>query len=118
MLTSIDKNDSGRKSKTEEGDVLDGQLCFSNEISDDEKTEKFDNAQLIVHIGDLETSDTNVEIYSATCYNDGSSSGAVESLSTNKTARDGTKWEFMEFDLEARGRRADQNVLTEQSGCP
>ena len=85
-------------------------------MSDDEKTEQFDDAQPIVRIGDLQTSGTNVEIYSATCYNDDSGSGAAESSSTNETQRDGTKWEFMEFGLEARGRRAAQNVLTEQSG--
>ena len=62
MLTSIDKDDSGGKSETEEGDVLDCQLCSSDEMSDDEKTEQFDDAQPIVHIGDLQTSDTNVEI--------------------------------------------------------
>ena len=106
MLTSIDKDDSIGKSETEEGDVLDCQLCFSDEMSDDEKTEQFDDAQPIVHTGDLQTSDTNVEIYSATCYNDDYSSCAPESSSTNETARDGTKWEFMEFGLKARGRRA------------
>ena len=36
--------------------------------------------------------------------------------STHETARVGTKWEFMGFGVEARGRRADQNVVTEQSG--
>ena len=116
MLTSIDKDDSGGKSETEEGDVLDCQLCSSGEMSDDEKTEQFDNAQPIVHIDDLQTSDTNVEIYSATYYNDDSGSGAAKSSSTNETARDGIKWEFMEFGLKLRGRRAAQNVLTEQSG--
>ena len=116
MLTSIDKDDSGGKSETEENDVLDCQLFSSDEMSDNEKTEQFDNAQPIVHIGDLQTSDTNVEIYSATYYNDDSGSDAAESSSTNETARDGTKWEFMEFGLEARGRSAAQNVLTEQSG--
>ena len=115
MLTSIDKDDSGGKSETEEGDVLDCQLCSSDEMSDDEKTEQFDHAQPIVHMGALQTSDTNVEIYSATCYNDGYGSGAAENLSTNETARNGTKWEFMEFSLKARERRAAQNVLTEQS---
>ena len=78
MLTSIDKDDSGRKNETEEGDVLDCQLCSSDEMSDNEKTEQFDDAQPVVHIGDLQTSDTNVEIYSATCYNDDSDSGAPE----------------------------------------
>ena len=116
MLASIDKDDSGGKSETEEGDVLDCQLCFSDEMSDDEKTEQFDDAQPIVHIGDLQTSDTNVKIYSATCYNDDYGSCAAESSSTKETARDGTKWEFMDFGLKARGRRAAQNVLTEQSG--
>ena len=67
-------------------------------------------------IGDLQTSDTNVEIYSATCNNNDSGSGAAESSSTNETARDGTKWEFMEFGLEVGGRCAAQNVLIEQSG--
>ena len=79
MLTSIEKDDSGGKSETEEGDVLDCQLCSSNEMNDDEKTEQFDDAQPIVHIGDLQTSDTNVEIYSARCYNDDSGLGAPES---------------------------------------
>ena len=116
MLTSIDKDDSGGKSETEEGDVLDCQLCSSDEMSKDEKTEQFDDAQPIVHTGDLQTSNTNVEIYSATCYNDDYGSCAAESSSTNETARDGTKWKFMEFGLKAQGRRAAQNVLTEQSG--
>ena len=40
----------------------------------------------------------------------------AESSSTHETARDGAKWEFMEFGVEARGRRAAQNVATEQSG--
>ena len=80
------------------------------------KLSKFDDAQPIVHIGDLQTSDTNVEIYSAACYNDDYGSCAAESSSTNETARNGTKWEFMEFGLKAQGRRAAQNVLTEQSG--
>ena len=48
-------------------------------MNDNEKTEQFDDAQPIVHIGDLQTSDTNVEIYSATCYNDDSGSSAPES---------------------------------------
>ena len=38
MLTSIEKDDSGGKSETEEGDVSDCQLCSSDEMSDDEKT--------------------------------------------------------------------------------
>ena len=79
MLTSIEKNDSGGKSEIKEGDALDCQLCSSDEMNDDEKTEQFDDAQPIVHIGDLQTFDTNVEIYSATCYNDDSGSGAPES---------------------------------------
>ena len=37
----------------------------------------------------------------ATCFDDASGSGAAESLSTHETARDGTKWEFMEFGVEA-----------------
>ena len=79
MHTSIDKDDSGGKSETEEGDVLDCQLCSSDEMNDDEKTEQFDDAQPIVHIGDLQTSDTNVEIYSVSCNNDDSGSSAPES---------------------------------------
>ena len=75
-LTSIEKDNSGGKSETKEDDVLDCQLCSSDEMNDDENTEQFDDAQPIVHIGDLQTSDTNVEIYSVTCYNDDSGSGA------------------------------------------
>ena len=70
----------------------------------------------LFHVGDLQTADTNVETHSATCFNDNSGSRAAESSSTHETARDGTKWEFMEFGVEACGRRAAQNVLTEQSG--
>ena len=59
---------------------------------------------------------TNAEPHSATCFDDDSSEGAAESSSTNKTARDGTKWEFMELGVEARGRHTAQNVLTNQLG--
>ena len=114
-LRSIDEDDSGGESETEQGDVLDWELCSSDEMSDDEETEQFNDTQPIVHLGDLQTADTNVETHSATCFDDASDSGAAESSSTHETARDGTKWEFMEFDVEARGRRAAQNVLTEQS---
>ena len=65
---------------------------------------------------DLQIADTNVETHSAICLDDDSGSGAAESLSTRETARDGTKWEFKEFGVEARQRRAVQNVLPEQSG--
>ena len=37
MLTSIEKDDSGGKSKTEEADVLDCQLCSSDEMSNNVK---------------------------------------------------------------------------------
>ena len=37
MLTSIEKDDSGGKSETKEGDMLDCQLCSSDEMNDDEK---------------------------------------------------------------------------------
>ena len=43
-------------------------------------------------------------------------SGDIESSNTHEAARDDTKWEFMEFGVKARGRRAVQNVRTEQSG--
>ena len=97
VLTSIDKDDSEGESETKEGDVLDCQLCSSDEMSDNEETERFDDAQPIVHIGDLQNFNTNIEIHSATCYDNDSDSGPAESSSTNETARDGTKWEFMEF---------------------
>ena len=41
-------------------------------MSDDEETEQFDDAQPIVHVGDLQTADTNVETHSATCFDDDS----------------------------------------------
>ena len=113
MLTSTDEDDSKGESETEKGNVLDWKLCSSDEMTDDEETEQFDDAQSTVHIDDSQTADTNVEIYSATCFDDDYSSGAAESLSTDKTAREGTKWEFMEFGVKTRGRRAAQNVLTE-----
>ena len=110
-LRSINVDDSGGKSETEEGDVLHWELCSSDEMSDDNESEQFDDTQLIVYVDDLQTAYTNVETHSATCFGDGSGLGAAESLNTNK-ARDGTKWEFMGFGVEAKGRRAAQNVLT------
>ena len=38
-LRSIDEDDSGGKSETEQGDVLDWELCSSDEMSDDEEIE-------------------------------------------------------------------------------
>ena len=105
-LRSIDENDSGGESETEQGDVLDWEFCSLDEMSDDEETEQFHDTKPIVHLGDLQTADTNVETYSATCFDDASGSGAAESSSTHETAIDGTKWKFMEFGVEARGRRA------------
>ena len=92
--------------------MLDWELCSSDEMSDDEETEQFDDTQPIACVADLQTADTNVETHSATCFDDDSGSGAAESSSTQETARDSTKWEFMEFGVEARGRRAAQNALT------
>ena len=63
MLQSIDKDDSLGGSETEEGDMLRWEsCCSSNKISDDEKTDQFDDKELIVRVGDLETADTNVEL--------------------------------------------------------
>ena len=67
MLRSIDEDDSGEESETEDGDVLDWELCISDEISDDEETEQFDDTQPIVHVDDLQAAYTNVETHSATC---------------------------------------------------
>ena len=114
MLTSIDEDNIGGESEIEKGVMLDSKLCSSDETSDDEETEQFDDAQPIVHVGNLQIADTNVETHYATCFNDDSGSGAAANSSTNVTARDGTKWELMKFGVEARGRRAAQNVLTEQ----
>ena len=85
-------------------------------MRDVKETEQFDGTQPIVHVSDLQTADANVKTYSATCFDDDSSSGAAESSNTHETERDGTKWEFIGFDVEPRGRRAAQNVLSEQSG--
>ena len=68
MLRFTDEDDSGGESETEEGDVLDWELCSSDKMSDDEKTKQFDNTQpIIVHVGDLQTADTYVKIRSAAC---------------------------------------------------
>ena len=91
MLRSKDKDDSGWESETEEGDVLDWKLCSLDKISHNEKTEQFEDSQLIVHVNDLQTAYTNADTPSATCFDDDSGSGAAKSSSTHKTARDGTK---------------------------
>ena len=114
MLRSIEEDDFEGKSETKESNVLDSELCSSDEMSDDEETEQFDDTQPLVYVGDLQTADTGIETHSATCVHNDSDSGAAESLSTHETTRDGTKWEFMKFGVEARGRRAAQNVLAEQ----
>ena len=80
------------------------------------KKQQFDDKQLIVDKGDLQTADTNVETHSATCFDDDSGPGAAESSSTHETAIDGTKRKFIKFLVEAQGRHAAQNVLTEQLG--
>ena len=84
-------------------------------MSDNEETEQFNDTQPIVHVGDLQTVNTNIETHSATCFDDDSGLGAAESSSTHETARDGTKWEFIKVSVEAQGRHAAQNLLTEQS---
>ena len=48
MLRSIDEDDSGGESETEDDDVLDWELCSSDEMSDNEKTEQFDDIQLLL----------------------------------------------------------------------
>ena len=112
MLRSMDEDDSVGESETDEGDVLDWELCSSDKMSEDEDAEQFNDTQPIVHIDDLQTADTNVKAHSATCFDDDSSSGAAESSNTYETARDSTKWKFMEFGAKAPGRRTAQNVLT------
>ena len=52
-LRSIDEDDSGGESETEQSDVLDWELCSSDEMSVDEETEQFDDTQPIAHLGDL-----------------------------------------------------------------
>ena len=105
MLRSVDEDDSGGESETEEDIMLDWKLCSSDEMSDDEEAEQFDDTQPIVHIDDLQTAETNLETYSALCSEDDSSLGAAKSSSTHETSRDSTKLEFMKFGAEAQGRR-------------
>ena len=85
-------------------------------MRDDEEAEQFDDTQPIVHVDNLQTAYINVETYSATCFDDDFGSGAAESSSAHETARDSTKWKFMEFGADARGRRTAKNDFTEQSG--
>ena len=90
MLRSIDEGDSRGENKTKKGDVLDWELCSSDEVSDDEETEQFDDIpQPIVHIGDLQTADTNIETHSAACLDDDSGLGAAESLRSQEMAQNG-----------------------------
>ena len=86
MLRSIDEDDSGGESETEEDIVLDWELCSSDEMSDVEEAEQFDDTQPIVHVDDLQTADTNLETHSALCSEDDSSSGAAKSSSTREIA--------------------------------
>ena len=79
MLRFIDNDDFKGKSKTEEGDVLYWDFCSSDKMSDLEETEQFDDTEPIVHLGDLQTADTNFETHSALCFDDDSGSGAAES---------------------------------------
>ena len=90
LLRSIDEDDSGGQSETEEADVLDWEICSSDKISDDEETAQFDDKKPTVRVDDLQTADTNVDSQSAK-YFDNAGSGAAESSSTRETARDGAK---------------------------
>ena len=105
MLRSVDEDDSEGESETEEDIVLDWEVSSSDQMSDDEEAEQFDDTQPIVHIDDLQTANTNLETHSALCSEDDSSSGAAKSSSTHETVRDSTKLEFMKFGAEAQGRR-------------
>ena len=105
MLRSVDEDDSEGESETKEDIVLDWELCSSDQMSDDEEAEQFDDTQPIAHIDDLQTANTNLETHSALCSEDDSNSGAAKSLSTHETVRDSTKLEFMKFGAEAQGRR-------------
>ena len=92
MLRSIDENDSGGESETEEDIVLDWEFCSSDEMRDDEEAEQFDDAQPIVDIDDLQTADTNLETHSALCSEDDSGSGAAKSSSTHEIAPNWNLW--------------------------
>ena len=75
MLRSIDEDDLGGESETfPSKDVLDRELCSLDELSDDGETEQFYDAQLIVHVVDLQIADTIVKIHSALCFDDDSGS--------------------------------------------
>ena len=111
MLRSISEDDSGGESDNGEGDDLDWEASSSDEMSDDEETEQFNST----HLDGSLTAPTYVETHSALCSDGESGLDAAESSSTHEIARDGTKWEFVEFGIEAPGRRAAQNVVTEQS---
>ena len=52
--------------------MLDWELSSSDEMSDDEEAEQFDDTQPIAHIDDLQTADTNIKTHSALCYKDDS----------------------------------------------
>ena len=58
ILRSIAEDDSGVKSEIED-DVLDWELCSSDEMDDDEETEQLsDTQQPTVHVGDSQSADT------------------------------------------------------------
>ena len=59
-------------------------------MSNNEETKQSDDTSPVVYASDLQTADTNVKSYFATCFDDDSGSGAAESLSTHEAARDDT----------------------------
>ena len=104
MLTAIRAEDSDRENEIEEVEVLDWE--FSTSVEDDETADNSEpstsgNAVLLVHsIQDQTTDSFNVP----------------DTFGIQKTARDGTKWDIINFDVKGRGRQAAQYVVTELSG--
>ena len=52
MLRIIVEDDCGGESEAEESDALDFELCYSDDMSDNEETKPFDNTIPIVHLDD------------------------------------------------------------------
>ena len=62
------------------------ELCFSDEMSDDEQIKRFDSPQNITSVDNTQTAGTSnsVKTYFATCFEDDSGSDAAECSSSHE----------------------------------
>ena len=112
MLNMLDEEDSGRSDAEDQENNCDWELAVSEEeLSSEDEVE---NALNLSATNDasttfLVTSNSNQSPVS-------SNPSIAHRTAVEETANDGTEWVFRSFGSDERGRRATNNVLTEQSG--